>query len=289
MSDLEDDTFDEGKEDDFDGLADWLRGELQSMLHIGVSVAKNRARRLPRLDDKASRITFAHSREYDEWFGSFLTNLRELHRAEVAAAQSGRCATIVALELAIEILNRIPSRHDLTAVKEPLGILRDALSALDSGHVHPLLERRPRGRGRRASPREVELKLRSVLASKALIEAGLAPADADRRVADAAAPAAKVILGLRPHYRFTSTTVRGWREKFQAVVRQCNFKVMESDAPPEAWAEDAFRLAKLCGMMEEYTQILFGSLALEYIDVPLFSVGEDMRRQGLIRQTGEAS
>jgi hypothetical protein len=113
------------------------------------------------------------------------------------------------------------------------------------------------------------------LAAKALIETGLTPDEAERRVADMAAPAAGVILGARPHYQFTATTVRGWREGFQAVVRKSN---IGSDPTAEAWAEDGFQMAKFRGEMQDYAKVLVASLALENIDLELFKVTKMVRR-----------
>lgn len=248
----------------------WMR-EFQVRQHL-----KHRAMQPPGFEGRAGRITFSHNRKCDEEFGMFVRDLDTLYREEVAAGLSGRQGISVALALALDLLQRVPSRHDLGPLLQPLGVLREALSKLDRGEVHPLMAPRKRARGRPSNSRAEDLRIRAVLATKTLKETGMSWNEAERRVAHAAAPAAAAIWKDRAHYQLTPETVRNWRESYQARIRDFDFSNMEG-APPEAWAEDNFQLARSIGPLDGYVDVVLASLSLENLDLPMHVVTARVR------------
>lgn len=115
-----------------------------------------------------------------------------------------------AVSLQLAYLFRWMSYQGLREQGDPLRQLSIALKSLDNGAVEPVLSPSKKVKGGRP-PMESERRVRShaVMAANALINSGMAPSDADGRIARRVRDLG---LKLRSIDRVTETTIAGWRK-----------------------------------------------------------------------------
>lgn len=258
----------------------------------------HRRLRPPSPNGKASAVAFAHDAKQTEKLLHMIEEARSISGKGIHLGHGGREAMITALEFAMGILSRVPTRTLLPIIGQ-LSILQDVLIQLSAGIVHPALKPVDEINGRPLTKRVNvigrEFRYRCTMA--AILGRELSEKKVYENVYEAARTTASVVASFeeesgqsarrqrtntgavserkRGPLTFTSETIREWVKRYRPALKKfCAEDFDQTSSLDAQWLEHAsiYRSMIFPQLKAYYRDAYMQGLQVDELHRPIFEI-----------------